>query len=184
MHYDGLFRWALHLRCLASAGESSSQAALACDLSHAAAALYRDEPGDALERMLELTQRDGEFGASHAQHDLYDQIMVVAAQSLGDLPRVRQLSKARLSTRVWDSSSSAAFEYQSRLVDGIEYATAVRDALAPGVVEDFVPCSTGAAAKPHVWSRSDNPTLSARQSGLRVVSDQRLSKAFFFPRFT
>ena len=27
-----------------------------------------------------------------------------------------------------------------------------------------------------------NPTLSASKSGLRVVSDQRLSKAFFFPR--
>ena len=55
--------------------------------------------------------------------------MVVAAQRLGDLPRVRQLLKARLSTRVWDATSWDAFEHQSRLVDGIDDATAVRDAL-------------------------------------------------------
>ena len=117
------------LRYLESAGENSSQAALACELSHAAAALYRDKPGEALDRMLELRQRHGELGASHAQQDLYDQIMVVAAQRLADLPRVRQLLKARLSTRVWDASSWEAFEHRSRLVDGIDDATAVCEAL-------------------------------------------------------
>ena len=69
-----------------------------------------------------------ELGASHAQQDLYDQVMVVAAEQLSDMPRVRQLLKARLSTRVWDASSWDAFIRQSRLVDGIEDATAVRDA--------------------------------------------------------
>jgi hypothetical protein len=117
------------LRYLESAGTNSSQAALACELSRAAAALYQDKPGEALERMLDLRQRHGELGASHAQQDLYDQIMVVAAQRLGDLPRVRQLLKARLSTRVWDAASWEAFIRHSRLVDGIEDATAVRDAL-------------------------------------------------------
>ena len=117
------------LRYLESAGENSSQAALACELSHAAAALYRDKPGEALDRMLELRQRHGELGASHAQQDLYDQIMVVAAQRLADLPRVRQLLKARLSTRLWDASSWEAFEHRSRLVDGIDDARAVRKAL-------------------------------------------------------
>jgi hypothetical protein len=34
---------------------------------------------------------------------------------------------------------------------------------SPSAVEDFGPCSTGAAAQPHAWSRSDNPTLSARK---------------------
>ena len=117
------------LRYLESAGTNSSQAALACELSRAAAALYQDKPGEALERMLDLRQRHGELGASHAQQDLYDQIMVVAAQRLGDLPRVRQLLKARLSTRVWDAASWEAFIRHSRLVDGIEDATAVCDAL-------------------------------------------------------
>jgi hypothetical protein len=116
-------------RYLESASENSSQAALACELSRAAAAFCQDRPGDALERMLDLRQRHGELGASHAQQDFYDQIMVVAAQRVGDLPRVRQLLKARLSTRVCDSSSWQAFEHQSRLVDGIDDVTAVRDAL-------------------------------------------------------
>jgi hypothetical protein len=117
------------LRYLESAGETSPQAALACELSRAAAALYQDKPGEALERMLDLRQRHGELGASHAQQDLYDQIMVVAALHLTDMARVRQLLKARLSTRVWDVSSWKAFERHSRLVDGIEDATAVRDVL-------------------------------------------------------
>jgi len=116
-------------RYLESAGENSSQAALAYELSRAAAALYQDRPGEALERMLDLRQRHGELGASHAQQDLYDQIMVVAAQHLKDMPRVRQLLKARLSTRVWDASSWETFNHRSRLVDGIDDATAVRDAL-------------------------------------------------------
>jgi hypothetical protein len=117
------------LRYLESAGMNSSQAALACELSRAAAAFYRDKPDEALQRMLDLRQRHGELGASHAQQDLYDQIMVVAAQHLADMPRVRQLLKARLSTRVWDASSWEVFIRQSRLVDGIDDATAVRDAL-------------------------------------------------------
>jgi tetratricopeptide (TPR) repeat protein len=117
------------LRYLESASDSSSQAALACALSRAAAAFYRDNPGAALERMLDLRQRHGELGASHAQQDLYDQIMVVAAQRLDDMPRVRQLLKARLSTRVWDASSWAAFNRHSRIVDGADDASAVRDAL-------------------------------------------------------
>jgi tetratricopeptide (TPR) repeat protein len=114
---------------LESAGKNSSQAALASELSHAAAAFCQHKPGEALQRMLDLRQRHGELGASHAQQDLYDQIMVVAAQRLGDLPRTRQLLKARMSTRVWDSSSWEAFERQSRLVDEIDDATAVRAAL-------------------------------------------------------
>jgi tetratricopeptide (TPR) repeat protein len=117
------------LSYLESAGTNSSQAALACELSRASAALYQDKPGEALERMLDLRQRHGELGASHAQQDLYDQIMVVAAQRLGDWPRVRQLLKARLSTRVWDAASWEALIRHSRLVDDIEDATAVRDAL-------------------------------------------------------
>jgi tetratricopeptide (TPR) repeat protein len=114
------------LSYLESAGTNSSQAALACELSRASAALYQDKPGEALERMLDLRQQ---LGASHAQQDLYDQIMVVAAQRLGDWPRVRQLLKARLSTRVWDAASWEALIRHSRLVDDIEDATAVRDAL-------------------------------------------------------
>ena len=114
---------------LESASKDCSQAAIAYELSRAAAALYHHKPGQALERMLDLRQRHGELGASHAQQDLYDQIMVVAAQRLADLPRVRQLLKARLSTRVWDASSWEAFKRHSQLVDGIDDATGVRDAL-------------------------------------------------------
>jgi tetratricopeptide (TPR) repeat protein len=114
---------------LASAGENASQAAVACELARAAAAFFQDKPAEALERMLDLRQRHGELGASHAQQDLYDQIMVAAAERLGDLPRVRQLLKARLATRVWDATSWEAFERQSRLVDGIDDAMAVRHAL-------------------------------------------------------
>jgi tetratricopeptide (TPR) repeat protein len=116
-------------RYLESAGEHSSQAALACELSRAAAAFYQDKPGEALERLLELRQRHGELGASHAQQDLYDQIMVEAARRLGDLPRVRQLLKARLSTRVCDTASWETFERHSRLVDDIEDGAEVRAAL-------------------------------------------------------
>jgi len=103
-------------RYLESVGELSSQAALACELSHAAAAFYQEKPAEALERMLDLRQRHGELGASHAQQDLYDQIMVAAALRVADLPRVRQLLKARLSTRIWDASSWETFERHSRRV--------------------------------------------------------------------
>jgi hypothetical protein len=69
------------------------------------------------------------LGASHAQQDLYDQIMVMAALQLGDLPRVRQLLKARLATRVWDASSWQTFEDRSRRVDAAADAEAVRTEL-------------------------------------------------------
>lgn len=114
---------------LESAGQTSTQAALAHELARAAVAYYEDKPGEALERMLGLRQRHGELGASHAQQDLYDQIMVAAALQLGDLPRVRQLLKARLTTRIWDGASWQDFENRSRRVDAISDPAAVRAAL-------------------------------------------------------
>jgi hypothetical protein len=79
--------------------------------------------------MLAVRQRHGELGASHAQQDLYDQITVMAALQLGDLPRVRQLLKARLSTRIWDAATWRAYESHSRRVDEAHDAAAVRAAL-------------------------------------------------------
>jgi tetratricopeptide (TPR) repeat protein len=114
---------------LRSAGTSSTQAALAHELARAAAAFYQDKPREALERMLAVRQRHGELGASHVQQDLYDQIMVMAALQLGDLPRVRQLLKARLSTRIWDAATWQAYESRSRRVDEAHDAAAVRAAL-------------------------------------------------------
>jgi tetratricopeptide (TPR) repeat protein len=114
---------------LSSAGKSSTQAALAHELSQAGAAFCQDRPREALERMLAVRQRHGELGASHAQQDLYDQIMVMAALQLGDLPRVRQLLKARLSTRIWDEATWQAYESHSRRVDEVHEAAAVRAAL-------------------------------------------------------
>jgi hypothetical protein len=102
---------------LSSVGTSSTQAALAHELAQAGAAFYQDKPREALERMLALRQRHGQLGASHAQPDIYDQIMVMAALQLGDLPRVRQLLKARLSTRFWDAATWQAYESRSRRVD-------------------------------------------------------------------
>jgi hypothetical protein len=114
---------------LDSAGEESNQAALAAELSRAAAAYCEDRHLDALERMLAVRQVHGELGASHAQQDLYDQVMVMAALRLGDWPRVRQLLKARLNTRVWDDASWQAFERGAELVDAIDDETGVRAAL-------------------------------------------------------
>jgi hypothetical protein len=114
---------------LSTVGTSSTQAALAHQLAQAAAAFYQDKPREALERMLVVRQRHGELGASHTQQDLYDQIMVMASLQLGDLPRVRQLLKARLSTRVWDAESWQAYESRSRRVDEARDAAAVRAAL-------------------------------------------------------
>jgi tetratricopeptide (TPR) repeat protein len=114
---------------LRSAGQNSAEAALAHDLARAAAAFYRNEPREALERMLATRQRQGELGASHAQQDLYYQIMVMAALQLGDLPRVRQLLKARLGTRIWDTQSWQVFENRSRRVDSVQDAVAIRAAL-------------------------------------------------------
>jgi tetratricopeptide (TPR) repeat protein len=129
---------------LSSAGGSSTQAALAHELARAAAAFYRDRPGEALERMLAVRQRHSELGASHAQQDLYDQIMVVAALKLGDLPRVRQLLKARLSTRIWDAATWRDYEIRSRRVDEAHDAAAISAALRwdtnhVGVVNPQVP---------------------------------------------
>jgi tetratricopeptide (TPR) repeat protein len=111
---------------LRSAGASSAQAALAHELSQAAVAFYGDKPSEALERMLAVRQRHGELGASHAQQDLYDQIMVMAALQLGDLPRVRQLLKARLTTRVWDAATWQVYQNRARWVDEAHDALAVR----------------------------------------------------------
>jgi tetratricopeptide (TPR) repeat protein len=114
---------------LDNAGKDSAQAALARDLSRAARAFYENKSGEALERMLALRQSHGELGASHAQQDLYDQIMVVAALQLSDLPRVRQLLKARLCTRVWDTGSWQAYVEQSRNIDRTTDQEAIRAAL-------------------------------------------------------
>ena len=114
---------------LRSAGTNSTQAALAHELAQAAAAFYQDKPCEALERMLAVRQRHGELGASHLQQDLYDQIMVMAALQLGDLPRVRQLLKARLTTRIWDAATWQAYEIRSRRIDEAHDAAAVRAAL-------------------------------------------------------
>jgi tetratricopeptide (TPR) repeat protein len=114
---------------LDSAGEESNQAALAAELSRAAAAYCEDRHFEALQRMLAVRQVHGELGASHAQQDLYDQVMVMAALRLGDWPRVRQLLKARLNTRVWDDASWQAFERGAELVDAIDDETGVRAAL-------------------------------------------------------
>jgi tetratricopeptide (TPR) repeat protein len=114
---------------LRSAGTSSTQAALAHELARAAAAFYQDNPREALERMLAVRQRHGELGASHVQQDLYTQIMVMAALQLGDLPRVRQLLKARLSTRIWDAATWQSYESRSRRVDQTHDAATVRAAL-------------------------------------------------------
>jgi hypothetical protein len=114
---------------LDSAGRNSSQAALAKELSLAAAAFYEDKPREALDRLLALRQRRGELGASHAQQDLYDQIAVTAALQLGDLPRVRQLLKARLATRIWDEASWRDFEDRSRRIGEATDVASVRAAL-------------------------------------------------------
>ena len=79
--------------------------------------------------MLAVRQRHGDRGASHLQQDLYDQIMVTAAGQRGELPRVRQLLKARLSTRIWDAASWQTYESRSRRVDEARDAAAVRAAL-------------------------------------------------------
>jgi hypothetical protein len=114
---------------LSSAGASSTQATLAHQLSQAAAALYQNKPQESLDRMLAVRQRHGELGSSHTQQDLYEQIMVMAALQLEDLPRVRQLLKTRLSTRIWDAASWQTFERRSRRVDEAKDAAAVRAAL-------------------------------------------------------
>jgi len=114
---------------LQDAGKESTQAALAHSLSQAAGAFYEDKPAQALERMLSVNQQHGELGASHAQQDLYDQIMVVSALQLGDLARVRQLLKARLNTRVWDSASWQAYLDHSSAVDQVDDFAQVRAAL-------------------------------------------------------
>jgi len=117
------------LNYLSSAATDSAQAALAHELARAGAAFYQDKPREALERMLVVRQRHGGLGASHAQQDLYDQIMVAAALQLGDLPRVRELLKARLSTRIWDAASWQAYESRARRIDEVHDAAAVRAAL-------------------------------------------------------
>ena len=111
---------------LGQAAACSAQAGLARELCLAAALFCKDRPRETLDAMLALRQRHGELGASHAQQDLYDQIMVMAALQLGDLPRVRQLLKARLTTRVWDAATWQAFEDRSRRVDAAADAEAVR----------------------------------------------------------
>ncbi|HEV2362798.1 MAG TPA: hypothetical protein VGS12_01225 [Caulobacteraceae bacterium] len=111
---------------LGRAGAGSAQAALARELALAAVLFCQNRPDEALQAMLALRQRHGALGASHAQQDLYDQMMVTAALQLGDLARVRQLLKARLTTRVWDAATWADFEEGARRIDAAADAAAVR----------------------------------------------------------
>lgn len=111
---------------LRSAGTGSGQAALAYGLARAGSAFCRDDHREALERMLAVRPRRGELGASHAQQDLYDQVMVMAALQIGDLGRVRQLLKARLTTRVWNAETWQAYESRSLCIDGVRDLAAVR----------------------------------------------------------
>lgn len=105
---------------------TSRQADLAHRLSLAAASYYRGNPADSLQQLLALRQYRGELGASHAQQDLYDQIAVTAALALDDLPRVRQLLKARRGTRVFDTQTSLAFEEHASRIDTLADPAAVR----------------------------------------------------------
>ena len=114
---------------LGAAGRDSAQAALAHDLSRAAMAFYEDRFAEALERMLDLRQSHGDLGASHAQQDLYDQIMVVSALQLGDLRRVRQLLKARLCTRIRDTESWQNYIKRSHELDATLDQDVIRAAL-------------------------------------------------------
>ena len=114
---------------LRSVGNDSAQAELAHELAQAAADFFQDKPREALARMLAVRQRHGELGASHVQQDIYDQIMVIAALQLGDLARVRQLLRARLTTRIWDANTYQAYESRSRRIDEVQDAAAVQDAL-------------------------------------------------------
>jgi hypothetical protein len=114
---------------LSSSTSASTQAALAYELAQAVQRFYQKEPSEALRQFLALRQRHGELGASHAQQDLYDQIAIMAALQLGDLARVRQLLKARLSTRIWDDASWRAYEYSSRRIDENHDDASVRAAL-------------------------------------------------------
>jgi len=114
---------------LEETGRASHQAALAHALGQAAKAYYENKPAEALERMLAVNQQHGDLGASHAQQDLYDQIMVVSALRLGDLGRVRQLLKARLNTRVWDTASWQAYMDRASDADHVDDIAQVRAAL-------------------------------------------------------
>ena len=55
--------------------------------------------------------------------------MVMAALQLGDWPRVRQLLKARLSTRIWDEATWETYLSRSHRVDDADDGAAVRAAL-------------------------------------------------------
>lgn len=110
-------------------GRHSSQPALASALSLGATGFYEGRPKEALRRLLAVRDIHGELGASHAQQDLYDQLMVMAAVQIGDWSRVRQLLKARLGTRIWDEPSWDAFERRCRRVDQFEDLDNVRSAL-------------------------------------------------------
>lgn len=123
---------ALHstLDYLHSAGSNNPQAALAYELSMAASDYYGRRPREALERMQALRARSGELGASHAQQDLYDQMMIEAALQLGDWPHVRQLLKARHFSRVTEGATTwQAFEETARTFDQIDDVQSVRAAL-------------------------------------------------------
>jgi len=114
------------LEYLRAAGAGSDQAEVAHELARAASDFYQEKPRAALNRMLAMRQRRGELGASRAQQDLYDQIMVMAALQLGDLPRVRQLLKARRGTRVWDEDTWRDYERRSQEVDQIQDPADIR----------------------------------------------------------
>jgi len=111
---------------LNSAAAKAGGGAVAHELAQAALAFYQDQPREALRHMLAVGKRRGELGASYAQQDIYDQLMVAAAMQLGDLPRVRELLEARLATRMPDAERRRAYGHRMRGNDAFDDAAAVR----------------------------------------------------------
>jgi len=104
----------------------SRRALLAAQISEAVVAGSQGQVQRALDSLLSLRHEFGLLGASHAQQDLYQHMMISAAMQLDDWPRIRQLLKERSIVRFWNPASLDQQDALARQIDEFETAEQVR----------------------------------------------------------
>ena len=108
-------------------GQSGSRRALlAAQISEAVVAGSQGQVQRGLDSLLSLRHEFGLLGASHAQQDLYQHMMVSAAMQLDDWPRIRQLLKERSIVRFWNPASLDQLDELARQIDEFDTAEQVR----------------------------------------------------------
>ncbi len=100
----------------------------------AAVALYaQGEWASFLTLMRQLRYEAPSLGASHAQNDIYGQLMVDAALRLDDLPLAKSLLKERLVNRLMDAAAWQRYQDMAQLIEQASAPQVLRSMLRQGL---------------------------------------------------